>query len=397
MLECCYPSCLLFQMNRFLYITILIFSHFSLLAQPAKDFIYFNKNYPDEPAVEILRRQTLQIRIVDGKPEIFTEKYVETIILTDRVTPFANEKVYYSPDNDIVEIEAYSLIPQGNRYRKIAVKDFAHSSDFSSYIFYDDTKACSFVYPGLTKGSKTVYHVRQKLDNPHFLHTLHLAHWYAVEKSELIIEYDRSVEMMFNEMGIEPRQLKSDTKTRGQTVVVKKELERIPALKPESNVESYIRNIPRVIPRIARYYVPGSEHPVNVLSSLDDLYRLYWGFVKSIEKSDDSHLQPLVDSITRHCRTNFDKVKAVYYWVQHNIRYVAIADGEKGLVPDAAAQVFSKRYGDCKGMSNLMQAMLAKAGIRSHLTWVGTNRLPYPTLLRRCSANATATAKACRT
>jgi hypothetical protein len=85
----------------------------------------------------------------------------------------------------------------------------------------------------------------------------------------------------------------------------------------------------------------------------------------------------MVDSITRHCYTDFDKVKAVYYWVQHNIRYVAIADGEKGYVPDAAAQVFSKRYGDCKGMSNLMQAMLEKAGVRSYLTWVGTNHLPY--------------------
>ena len=362
---------------KFFCITFLIFTCFQLFSQPKRDVRYFERKYPDEPVVETIRRQTLQIRLKDGVPEIFTEKYVETLILTDRVAPYANEKLYYSPDNDIVELEAYSLIPKGNKYRKIEVKDFSHSFDFSDFIFFDDSKVCTFVYPSLTKGSKTVYRVRQKVENPYFIHPLYFARIFAVDKAEIIIEYDKAVEMLFNEFAIDAEQLRSETKESGQTITVKKELSNIPALKPEDNVENIIRYIPRIIPRIARYHVPGHEQPVAVLATLDDLYRLYWSFLTRIEKNDDSHLQPLVDSIVRNCRTEFEKVCAIYYWVQHNIRYVAIADGDAGYVPDDAASVYDKRYGDCKGMSNLMHEMMNKAGIRSYLSWVGTRRLPY--------------------
>ena len=358
-------------------IAILVFSHFSLFAQPAKDLRYFEMKYPDESVVEVIRRQTLQIRMTDGKPEIYTEKYVETILLTDRVAPSANEKLYYSPDNQIVELEAYSLIPQGNKYKKIDVKEFSHSFDFSNYIFYDDSRVCSFIFPSLTKGSKTVYRVRQKIDNPFFIPPLYFTRNLAVEKSEITIEYDCSVEMLFDEMAINAERLKSDVREKGQTIIVKKELSNIPALKLEDHVKSYIRYFPRIIPRIARYRVPEQEHPVTVLATLDDLYQLYWSFLQRIERNDDSHLQTLADSIVRHCRTEFEKVSAIYYWVQHNIRYVAIADGDNGYIPADAALVCSKRYGDCKGMSNLMYEMMKKAGIRTHLTWVGTSHLPY--------------------
>ena len=364
--------------RRKLIIFIVFFLCFPLFAQnPAREFRYFEQKYPDELAVETVRRKTLQISMVDGKPEMHTEVYVETLILTDRVAPFTSEKVFYSPDNDIVEIEAYSLIPQGNRYRKIEVRDFSHSFDFSSFIFYDDTKACSFMFPSLTKGSKTVYRVRRRLGMPHFIPTLFFSQWLAVEKSEIIIEHDHAVEILLNEFAIEPRKLKTDTKQRGDIVTVTRELNDIPAMKYEENVESLLRYIPRLVPRIARYHPPGAEQPVNVLSSLDDLYRLYWSFLESIEVNDASHLQPLVDSLTTKHNSEFDKVKAIYYWVQENIRYVAIVDGDKGYVPADAAEVFDKRFGDCKGMSNLMYVMLKKAGVRSHLAWIGTRNLPY--------------------
>ena len=369
------------QMNRFFWIAILFFNCFLFLLnaqQPAKDLQYFESKYPEESAVETMRRQTLQILIIDGKPEIYTEKYLETIILTDRVTSFANEKLYYSPDNPIVELEAYSLIPQGKKYKKVDVKDFTHISDFSNHIFFDDSKACSFVYPSLTKGCKTVYRVRQKHSDPFFVPPMYCSKIYAVEKSEIIIEYDRSIDMLFNEFAIDENNLKREIIENEQTNLIKNELNNIPAIKIfEDNVESILRYIPRIIPRIARYRVNDSENPVEVLATLDDLYKLYSSWVRKIDRSNDSILQPLADSITRPYNTEFEKVSAIYYWVQHNIRYVAFSDGDKGYIPDNAASVFNKRYGDCKGMSNLMHVLLDQAGIRSHLTWVGTKMLPY--------------------
>jgi len=48
-----------------------------------------------------------------------------------------------------------------------------------------------------------------------------------------------------------------------------------------------------------------------------------------------------------------------------------------GFRPDAAQNVFRKKYGDCKGKANLLKEMLRLAGYDARLTWIGTSDLPY--------------------
>lgn len=67
----------------------------------------------------------------------------------------------------------------------------------------------------------------------------------------------------------------------------------------------------------------------------------------------------------------------IYRWVQQRIHYVAFEDGMNGLVPAAASEVCRTRYGDCKGMSNLLHTLLRARGLDAHLSWVGTRMLPY--------------------
>jgi len=60
-----------------------------------------------------------------------------------------------------------------------------------------------------------------------------------------------------------------------------------------------------------------------------------------------------------------------------NIKYIAFEDGIAGFKPEDAHTVLYNRYGDCKGMSNLLKEMLEIAGFDARLTWVGTRRIPY--------------------
>jgi len=60
-----------------------------------------------------------------------------------------------------------------------------------------------------------------------------------------------------------------------------------------------------------------------------------------------------------------------------NIRYVAFENGLEGFRPRQAAEVCSKRYGDCKDMSSIITQMLRIAGIKAYYTWIGTRSLPY--------------------
>ena len=72
-----------------------------------------------------------------------------------------------------------------------------------------------------------------------------------------------------------------------------------------------------------------------------------------------------------------DKVKAIFYWMQNNIRYIAFEDGIAGFLPDRAEEVMRKKYGDCKGMANLTKQLLKAEGFDARLCWLGTNHIAY--------------------
>jgi len=345
--------------------------------KPAEELLYFEQKYPNSSAVDVALKQRLDINMVKGKPEIYFEFYSETIILTDIVSGFTNEEVHYSPKGPLVSVEAWSLVPDGNKYKKIPVKNFTHKSAVED-LFFSDSRTCNFVYTGLTKGSKVVYKYRKKINDPYLLPRLFLSSSRALEYAEATIEYDNLFDVQFNYIGFQPGVENNYSVNKGKKKTnVQFVTQSIPRMKSEKYVGSYLPYFMHVIPRIAYYKTSNNSNPVAVLPDLKHLYQYNASYIDSIAKVDDAKLAVLADSITSQLTDEFDKVKAIYYWVQHNIHYIAIADGNNGVVPANALYVYEKRYGDCKGMTNLIYTLLKKLNINAYYTWVGTRDLPY--------------------
>jgi len=78
-------------------------------------------------------------------------------------------------------------------------------------------------------------------------------------------------------------------------------------------------------------------------------------------------------NIVKDAKTPNEKIKLLYNHLQKTTRYVGVQLGIGGNKPIAAEKVCAVNYGDCKGLSNYMKAMLDVAGIKSHLVIIGND------------------------
>lgn len=82
--------------------------------------------------------------------------------------------------------------------------------------------------------------------------------------------------------------------------------------------------------------------------------------------------------LVKDAKTDVEKTKLIYQYLQKNFRYVSIQLGIGGFKPFSAAFTESKKYGDCKALSNYTMAALKAVGVKSHCALINSqyNGLP---------------------
>ncbi|GAB3932925.1 DUF3857 domain-containing protein [Mucilaginibacter myungsuensis] len=85
-----------------------------------------------------------------------------------------------------------------------------------------------------------------------------------------------------------------------------------------------------------------------------------------------------IKKMTDTIKSDKDKARFLYNYVQQNMRYVSIQLGIGGLKPFPATFVDQKKYGDCKALTNYMNALLKAVDIPSYYAIInaGTNAKP---------------------
>jgi Domain of Unknown Function with PDB structure (DUF3857)/Transglutaminase-like superfamily len=94
-------------------------------------------------------------------------------------------------------------------------------------------------------------------------------------------------------------------------------------------------------------------------------------FVYDLKKERDQlpdELKQKVHELTNGITDINIKITKLYEYLQQNTRYISIQLGVGGWQPFDAKYVGTKKYGDCKALSNFMYSLLKEAGIRSVYT-----------------------------
>ena len=138
------------------------------------------------------------------------------------------------------------------------------------------------------------------------------------------------------------------------------EVKNLKAVKLEENAEGW-RVFPHIFFAANSFQFYGIPGDFSSWDSYGKWQQKLNADVCSLTPDREAEIRKMTDTI----KTDKEKAKFLYNYMQQNMRYVSVQLGIGGLKPFAASFVDQKKYGDCKALSNYMSALLKAVGIPS--------------------------------
>lgn len=151
-------------------------------------------------------------------------------------------------------------------------------------------------------------------------------------------------------------------------------LDNLPAVKEER----YLPSVDKLFPHA--YFVPSTFTFGSTSGSLSS-WASFGQWLDELRKGRDvlpEALKNKLHELTDGCDEPYKRLLKVYRLLEEQTRYVSIQLGIGGMQPASAADVCRKGFGDCKGLSNYMVAMLREVGIEADYVVIGTKHEDLP-------------------
>jgi transglutaminase-like putative cysteine protease len=244
----------------------------------------------------------------------------------------------------------------------------------SSEIFSDDSRVKYFNIGFTGYGDVTRVETEKKYFDSKYLTSVYFHDWFPAKEKIIRIKIPDWLQLDIREFNFEGYKVtKQKTQEKGTTVFTFK-LQNTVAMKNEPRAIGAAYQYPHLVFVVKSFSADGKTE--KGFADVGDLYSWYnYLYKKTVNKPDE--MKAKVSELTKGKTTDIEKVKSIFYWVQDNIRYIAFEDGLAGFIPASAQEVYKAKYGDCKGMANLMTEMLKLAGLEAYMTWIGTRHIPY--------------------
>jgi hypothetical protein len=258
------------------------------------------------------------------------------------------------------------------------LKDLKAAYEYYSVdnIFFSDARICYFRLPLQKQGAVGEVRFEKTITDPRYFTSIYFTDIYAIKSKQVVIKVPRWMKIEFKELNFEgyaiTKQVAFDSKADADIHTYTISNAKAQQNEDNSPGPSYVYPHLLIMTKSA---TPG-ETNFTYFNSLKEQYGWYRNMVSTLE-NDATVLKAKAEEITAGKSGDLEKIKSVFYWVQHNIRYIAFEDGIAGFKPEKAHEVLRRKYGDCKGMANLTKSLLKSLGYDARLCWIGTNHIAY--------------------
>jgi hypothetical protein len=282
---------------------------------------------------------------------------------------------YVLPYNQFVKLNDFDFeIFYVNRFRsqkyppqKISLTDDA--------IFFDDNYGQVYGFMAQESGQRCRFSYNYEYSDAKYLTRVFFHEHIPIRQSVISFKVPSWLELDIIEKNFGPnykikREVKKDKNFTSYTYTA----DNLTGIRQEPSSLARPYYLPHLVITVRGYTV--NQKKYNGFRTLDDMYAWY-NFLYKKAENKAPELKAQVDQLTQGKSTDLDKIKSLYYWVQDNIRYIAFEEGYSGFIPQTVQEVYKNKYGDCKGMANLLTEMLKLAGYDAHFAWIGTREIPY--------------------
>jgi len=186
----------------------------------------------------------------------------------------------------------------------------------------------------------------------------------SVEKAESKLEIPQNIQLRYHENYSSNIKKETNNNTATYSLII----ENLEAIPYEPLAPSYRDLFPIVL------MAPNQFCYDSYCGNMKD-WKNYGNWIANL-LTDRDELPPAfvieLQNITKNATNKREKVEILFDYLQKNTRYVSIQLGIGGYQPIEAKTVIKNRLGDCKGLTNLMKAMLKAVEIPSYYTIIST-------------------------
>ncbi len=335
------------------------------------DWNVLQRTYPDAPAFYLLDETVSEVGYYGGDDYGRRVEVRKVVAILDprRAQDWLTWDVVNTENHLLIRLEARTWTSPDASHR--VEKDDLHDVTlFPDYVLYADIRARRFAFPAVAP--RTVVELRYTYSSPsvysfnehvfaHSIPTLVSRMRLVVPRRLLAEEFDQAI--------------------RAAGITAKPASRLLP--RPQGEVKEFtweMRDLPAMTfePQMPP---PGAVAPAVRFAPLAPerwgygwawMGRRYYDDLVLPRMDPTPQIRELAARLTAGQPNAVDKVKAIYRWVQSDIRYVAIEIGIGGFQPHSVREVLKNRYGDCKDKVGLFLSLLDEAGIDGFAALVRT-------------------------
>lgn len=312
----------------------------------------------------VKRFEHRQFTVKNAGEAFYKIKYVLTI-LNENGDDYAAFSQYYNKFYEIRSIEGKLYDAYGKELRKVKNKDIRDWSGVDENSLIDDNRFKSHNFYYKAYPYTISYEVELKYNG-----TMFYPEWFpqarslmAVEESRFTFSCPDNFEFRYKAYQYDPEP--RITKEKGVNLY-DWQIKNLPAIYREPYSPSLRKITPLVLFGPSEF---GIQDYKGSMKSWEDLGKFFYLLNRSRDVLPDD-VKQTVQQLTGNIADPLQKVKLLYEYLQKNTRYISIQLGIGGWQPFDARFVATKKYGDCKALTNYMFSLLKEAGIQSRYTLV---------------------------